>query len=87
MARVCARRAASIIIGEYLSRLGYSNLGTSIYKLFSIFKSISGISEQYKDVVSHFILPVNPDHKLPDQIDLLSEAQWLADHLLLKGNG
>ena len=43
MARVCARRAAGIIIGEYLNRLGYSNLTHSAYARLTLFYKLPEI--------------------------------------------
>ncbi len=85
MARVCARRAVGIIIGEYLARRGFSNLGTSIYDRFSMFNTLPDIDEHTKEIVNHFLLTVDTTHNLPANIDLLSEAQWLEKHLLTDG--
>ncbi len=77
MARVCARRAVGILIGEYLTRREITNQGASIYDRFSIFNALPDIDAQTKELVSHFLLTVDTTHSLPDNIDLLSEAQWL----------
>ncbi len=82
MARVCARRAVGIIIGEYLIRRGYSNLTHSAYERISIFNSLPDINQQCKEIASHFLLKVNADHKLPLYADLISEAMWLEKSLL-----
>jgi hypothetical protein len=84
MARVCARRAARILIGEYLTQRGFSNLGTSIYDLLAIFFSLRDLDEQTRQVASHFMVKVDPNHHLPEDIDLISEVQWLAKVLLLE---
>jgi len=83
MARVCARRATGIVIGEYLQRRGYEKLSTSTYDRLSIFNSLPDVNEGIKSICQHFILKVNGEHKLPSGIDLISEAQWLAKNLLL----
>jgi hypothetical protein len=85
MARVCARRAAGIIIGEYLLRLGLTDLPHSSYDRISIFYDLPNIKKQWKDISGHFLLKVNPDHKLPVDVDLISEAMWL-ENTLLKTN-
>ncbi len=84
MARVCARRAAGIVIGEYLSRQGYINLSKSTVERMSIFLTLPGIDGHVRDVTSHFMIKVNPDHNLPGDTDLISDARWLITNLLLE---
>jgi hypothetical protein len=86
MARVCARRAAGIIIGEYLNRLGYSRLTDSAYDRLSMFNTLTGVDQKYKDIVNHFIIKVNQDHTLPLEADLISEVMWLEKSLLNESN-
>lgn len=82
MARVCARRAAGIVIGEYLHRSGLTHLDSSAYQRLKLLETIPGLNSQTKQVVGHFLLSVDKDHSLPAHIDLLSEAQWLALELM-----
>jgi hypothetical protein len=35
-----------------------------------------------RQIAEHFIWHITPEHTLPDDIDLLEEAQWLAAQLL-----
>jgi hypothetical protein len=84
MARVCARRATGIIISEYLRRFGYTNISTSIFDQISLFLSLPGIDSQCRDTVSHFVMKVNSDHSLPSEVDLISDAHWLAENLLFE---
>lgn len=84
MARVCARRAAGIIIGEYLRRNGYTNISTSIFDQLSFFISLPGIESQCQDIASHLLMKVNSDHSLPNDVDLISDAHWLAENLLFE---
>jgi hypothetical protein len=83
-ARVCARRAAGIIIGEYLNRRGYPYPRDSAYGCLAIFISLPGVGKDYQDIANHFLLIVDRDHKLPEDIDLISDAQRLAENLLLE---
>ena len=87
MARVCARRATGVIVGEYLRRFGYTKLSTSIFDLISFFLSLPGIDRQCQDIASHFLIKVNNDHSLPNDIDLISDAHWLAENLLFERTG
>ena len=83
MARVCARRAAGIVIGEYLIRRGYKRLTTSAYDRLKLFISLPDVDEQSKVITSHFLIKVSLNRSLPDQIDLIREAGWLKNTLLL----
>jgi len=80
MARVCARRAVGILIGEYFYRHGYGNQSASAYDRLSRFTSLPEVDEQVKTMCNHFLLKVDNDHNLPAGVDLLVEAQWLAHH-------
>ena len=85
MARVCARRAAGIIIGEYLLRRGYTKPDPSAYHRLTLFNSLPEVNDEMKVITSHFLLRVSNDHTFPGQIDLISEADWLKKNLLLDG--
>jgi hypothetical protein len=86
MARVCARRAAGIIIGEYLSRRGHKNLKASVYSRLLLFNSLPYMDEAVKEIAGHFLLKVNHDRTLPVDVDLISEAERLAKILLLESS-
>ena len=83
MARVCARRAAGIIIGEYFRRNGIDDLNKSAYKRLLFFASLSGVDQQYKEVASHCLLRVRADRSLPIKVNLLEEVVWLKNSLLV----
>jgi hypothetical protein len=82
MARVCARRAVGIIIGEYLIRHGYTNLTRRVHDRIARFNDLPDLDQRYKEIANHFLLKVNPDHNLPLDADLISEAMWLEKTLL-----
>ena len=86
MARVCARRAAGIIIGEYLNQLGYTGLNNSAYDRLSFFTTLPEVDENYKAIARHFLIKVNLDHNLPMKADLISEAIWLKENLIKNEN-
>jgi hypothetical protein len=86
MARVCARRAAGIVVGEYLNRLGYSNLANSAYDRLSLFNSLPVVDQKYKDIANHFLLKVNLDYQLPLEADLIRDVIWLEKSLLSESN-
>ncbi len=82
MARVCARRAAGAIIGEYLRREGLPQAKGSAFDLLRYMGSQPGVSAHTLEVVEHFLLRITPEHKLPIAADLIADARWLADELL-----
>lgn len=82
MARVCARRAVGIVIGEYLrvKQISYSN--TSAYDRIKYLISQESLSPQVRGVLEHFLLRIDIDHNLPVDVDLIGEARWLSETLL-----
>ena len=86
MARVCARRAAGIIIGEYLIRLGYSSMGNSAYDRLSLFNGLPNVEGKYKEIAKHFLIKVNQDRNLPVKVDLINDAIWLKENLMNQDN-
>ena len=86
MARVCARRAVGIIIGEYLNRLGYAGMCNSAYDRLSLFNNLPNVEEKYKEIAKHFLIKVNLDHNLPVKADLISDVIWLKENLIKKDN-
>jgi len=86
MARVCARRAAGIIIGEYLNRLGYSAMSNSAYDRLSLFNNLPNVEEKYKEIARHFLLKVTRDHNLPMKADLINDVIWLKENLIKSNN-
>ena len=84
MARVCARRAAGIAIGEYLSRRGYKGVNASAYDRLRLFDALPDVDDAVKAIASHFLLKVDHNRELPVDMDLISEAESLANILLLE---
>jgi hypothetical protein len=82
MARVCARRAAGIVIGEYLIRQGFSGLNNSAYDRLTLFTSLEDMDEMCKEVAGHFLLKVGQDHRFQENIDLIQDIIWLKGKLL-----
>lgn len=86
MARVCARRAAGIVIGEYLTRRGYSGLNSSAYDRLNLFSRLADVDENYKEIIRHLLMKVNREHNLPVDTDLIYEVTLLKDYLLPNNN-
>lgn len=82
MARVCARRAAGIVIGEYLRRRGTPAATANAYELLKMLAEQPDVSPKVREVSRHMLLRITPDHQLPVEADLVGEARWLAAELL-----
>ena len=81
-ARVCARRAAGAVVGEYLARTGRAHSGPSAYDRLRFFCSQADLPLEVREVASHFLERITTENKLPIEADLLAEARWLANTLL-----
>jgi hypothetical protein len=84
-ARVCARRAAGAIAGEYLERRGKAPSGLSAYDRLRFFCSQTDLPLEVREVASHFLERITTEHDLPSDADLLAEARWLASTLFPDG--
>ena len=82
MARVCARRAAGFVIGEYLNRQGDNYSNPSAYERLRYLLSQPDISPQVRDIAAHFLVRVTPNHTLPIDADLIADAHWLQKLLI-----
>ena len=80
-ARVCARRAAGVAIGEYLLRQGMPQSDPSAYSRLQYLRDLPGISSEIKNVCENLLMRVDEGFALPVPIDLLAEAHRLAQAL------
>ena len=85
-ARVCARRAVGIVIGEYFAQHQVSEISQSAYDRIKKFVEHPDTPDDVKDVAGHFLVRVDTEHNLPLEADLIAEAQWLKNHLLEQEN-
>ena len=81
-ARVYARRAAGIALREYFLQCGIPAHSTSAYDLLNEMLKIRGLPESARQAAEYLTLRVTEEFKLPVAVDLLSEAQVLAQALL-----
>ena len=84
MARVCARRAAGIIIGEYFARSGIQERNRNAYERIAQLRGTPGIPKDVQEIVDHLLQRVNSDHNLPFEADLILETRQLAEKLLAR---
>lgn len=73
-ARVCSRRAAAIVIGEYLSQIDGDFMDHGAYDNLRYFIALPDVSPRLKKIVSYFVLRVDVNHELPVDVDLIEEA-------------
>ena len=81
-ARVCARRAAGVVIREYFLRRGVSSRTASAFDLLQSLLDIPGISEEARRAAGYLILRVNEEFNLSVKADLVEEARALSKSLL-----
>jgi hypothetical protein len=81
-ARVCARRAAGVVIREYFLRRGLSSRTSSAFDLLQTLLEIPGIPEEARRAAEYLTLRVNEEFKLPVNADLVEEARTLCKSLL-----
>ena len=81
-ARVCARRAAGHVIGEYLFRNKIDlGTGSALERLRYIY-SAENTDPEARETASHFLVHTTPEHKLPIEADLIADVDLLAKQLL-----
>jgi hypothetical protein len=81
-ARVCARRAAGILAGEYLRRKGELADAWSAYQRLQALKNSPDLPGRVAEIISHLTTRVDQEHKLPIEADLLAEVEELRAALL-----
>ena len=82
MARVCARRAAGIVIREFYRRRGEVPPGKSAFKLLQHLSRDHEQSDETRKAALNFTLAITHDHELPVEVDLLESVHYLAGSLL-----
>jgi len=80
-ARVCARRAAGMAVGEFLARQGFNRISNSAYDRLDFLRNIPDQDPAIITLVDHFLMQVTSEHTLPVNIDLISEVLRLVQVL------
>lgn len=81
-ARVCARRAAGHVVGEYLHREGVTIRSESAIDRLRYLETYSKTPVLAKVTVEHFLVHTTTEHKLPIDADLITDVDLLARDLL-----
>jgi hypothetical protein len=82
MARVCARRAAGALVGEYFKRQGIEVDTPSAYDRLRYLSELPGVSPQTSQTAALLLTRLTPEHTLPVDADLIAEARFLRQELL-----
>ncbi len=82
MARVCARRAAGIVIREYYRRRDENPPEKSAIKLLQVLSQDLGQPVEIRTAAKNFTLAITHDHVLPIDVDLIDSVNWLAQAML-----
>jgi hypothetical protein len=81
-ARVCARRAAGHLAGEYLRREGIEINSESALDRLRRLETYPNTPPSTKKTVNHFLVHITPEHNLPIEADLIADVDLLARDLL-----
>ena len=81
-ARVCARRAAGVVLREYFQRRGLPVRSSSAYDLLKDLLSLPNLPDAVYRAAEYLTLRVTEEFELPVAIDLIQEARTLAVGLL-----
>lgn len=82
MARVCARRAAGIILKAYFETQGINYYPESSYDRLRLFQSLPDTPRDARELANLFLMQVNFDHNLPPDVDLIREVQRIREIIL-----
>jgi len=86
MARVCARRAASKVVGEYFQQKGIDLGKMGAYDRLQYLINQTSTPPKIRRIAEHFVLHVTPERTLPIEADLIAEARWLLTTLIRPSN-
>lgn len=78
-ARVCARRAVSMIAREYFSHRMTPLTTNNGFALLRLLEADPGVSPNQARILHHFSEQVSPAHELLSGADLIAEARILSD--------
>ncbi len=81
-ARVCARRAAGHVAGEYLRRQEIVIHSESALHRLRYLGSSPELSSKVKETLQHFLIHTTKEHNLPIDADLIADVHLLARQLL-----
>jgi len=81
-ARVCARRAAGVVIREYFSRRAILVRAVSVMQSMQSLLTLPDLPDEARRAVEYLTMRVNEDFDLPADVDLLEQTGLLRKSLL-----
>lgn len=81
--RVCARRAAGLVVTEYYARQGISPGGASALDLLRRLQADPSLPPAGAPALDHLLLQVDTEFKLAPGVDLIADARMLRSCLLV----
>ena len=81
-ARVCDRRAAGVIIREYLARRNIRPTSPSAYALLNSILFMPDLPAEARQAAEYLTLRVNAEFELPLEVDLVEQVRILRKSLL-----
>jgi hypothetical protein len=81
MARVCARRAAGMAIGEYFRLQGLTSPGPSAYDRLRYLLGLPAVPQNVRRAAENLITRINVEGMLPVEADLIADARKIAEEL------
>lgn len=75
--RVSARRAAGLAVREYFIQLGKEQPALNFYDLLVEFSREPNLPDDIRTVAQHLVQRVDKDHRLPMDVDLAADAEYL----------
>ena len=81
-ARVCARRAAGVVLREYFARNNIQVASPSAYDLLKVLLEMDDLPAGLRQSAEYLTLRVDEEFKLPAGVDLVKEAETLCERLL-----
>lgn len=85
LSRVCARRAAGLAVRDFLVNHGYQVLSSNNFELMKYPDPRKYLPEIVNLPLDHLTMSVDMDHNLPPGIDLIQDAEFVINELIVKG--
>ncbi|HOQ68616.1 MAG TPA: hypothetical protein PKZ26_01190 [Anaerolineaceae bacterium] len=82
MARVCARRAAGIVVRDFLDQHGIEAAGLNNFEILVDESVRKSLPASVLPALQHLTMRVDENYALPTGIDLLADAQAVIQTLL-----
>lgn len=82
--RVCARRAAVILIRAWMDSLEITYPNVDGYRLLFFALENENLPQDSKEILNHLVQRVDENYNIPAGINLIDEVNLLLEHLSIK---